>query len=142
MKVQIQQIDAVRFSVNARTHTIICDQPLENAGTDAGMTPPELLLASLGTCAAYYAAEYLRTRRLATAGIAVSVAAEKLKGPARLGNFRIRVDTPVSLTTEQKEGLMRSVEHCLIKNTLLNPPEINLELNVELGAETLAAPCV
>ncbi|HUK09096.1 MAG TPA: OsmC family protein [Stellaceae bacterium] len=142
MKVQIQQIDAVRFSVNARTHTIICDQPLENAGTDAGMTPPELLLASLGTCAAYYAAEYLRTRRLATAGVAVSVAAEKLKGPARLGNFRIRVDTPVSLTTEQKEGLMRSVEHCLIKNTLLNPPEINLELNVELGAETLAAPCV
>lgn len=128
MEVQIDQIDGVKFSINARTHTIICDQPQENGGTDSGMTPPEFLLASLGTCAAYYAAEYLRTRGLASDGIAVSVTAEKLKGPARLGNFRIRVVCPVPLRTEQKEGLMRSIEHCLIKNTLLNPPEISVQL--------------
>jgi organic hydroperoxide reductase OsmC/OhrA len=27
------------------------DQPVENGGHDEGMTPPELLLASLGSCA-------------------------------------------------------------------------------------------
>jgi uncharacterized OsmC-like protein len=94
------------------------------------MTPPELLLASLGACAAFYAAEYLRTRNLANSGVSVSIAAEKLKGPARLGNFRIRVDSPVCLTPEQREGLMRSVEHCLVKNTLLNPPQIEVSLEV------------
>jgi len=31
--------------------------------------------------------------------------------PERLGNFRIRVNCPVFLTAEQREGLMRSVEH-------------------------------
>lgn len=139
MEVQIHQLDGTRFSVKARSHTVTCDQPQENGGTDAGMTPPEFLLASLGTCAAYYAAEYLPTRRLATGGVAVSVAAEKLKGPARLGNFRIRVDSPLRLTAEQSHGLMRSVEHCLIKNTLLNPPEIDFELNVEVETESLAA---
>ena len=138
MEVQVHQIEGVKFSVKARTQTIICDQPQENGGTDAGMTPPELLLASLGTCAAYYAAEYLRTRGLAASGVSVSVTAEKLKAPARLGNFRIRVDSPVSLNTEQKEALMRAVEHCLVKNTLLNPPEIKVELNTERDAETLA----
>ena len=138
MEVQVRQVEGVTFSVKARTQTIICDQPPENGGTDAGMTPPELFVGSVGACAAYYAVEYLRTRRLASAGVAVSVAAEKLKGPARLGNFRIRVDSPVGLTVEQKEGLMRSVEHCLIKNTLLNPPEIKVELNVGSEAEKLA----
>jgi len=128
MEVQVNQIEGVKFSVRARAHSIICDQPQDNGGSDAGMTPPELLLASLGTCAAFYAAEYLRTRNLANSGVAVSVDAEKLKAPARLGNFRIRVSSPVSLTPEQRDGLMRSIEHCLVKNTLLNTPQIEIAL--------------
>jgi uncharacterized OsmC-like protein len=137
MEVQINQVEGVKFAVQARTHTIICDQPQDNGGTDAGMTPPEFLLASLGACAAFYAAEYLRTRNLATSGVSVSVAAEKLKAPARLGNFRIRVDSPVCLTAEQREGLMRSVEHCLVKNTLINPPQIEVSLEVPNPARAL-----
>jgi len=130
MEVQINQVEGVKFSVLARTHTIICDQPQDNGGTDAGMTPPEFLLASLGACVAFYAAEYLRTRNLAQSGLSVSVAAEKLKGPARIDNFRIRVDSPVALTSEQREALTRSVEHCLVKNTLLSPPRIEVSLDV------------
>jgi hypothetical protein len=37
---------------------------------------------------------------------------------------------PISLTEDQKEGLMRSVHHCLVHNTLLAPPEIKIELAV------------
>lgn len=92
------------------------------------MTPPELLLASLGSCAAYYAAEYLRARNLAPGGVEVSVSAEKLKTPARLGNFRVRVVSPVTLTSEQREAMLRSVHHCLVHNTLRTPPEIAIEV--------------
>jgi uncharacterized OsmC-like protein len=94
------------------------------------MTPPELLLASLGSCAAFYAAQFLRARSLAETGVEVSVTAEKLMQPARLGNFRVQVVCPVSLSAEQTEALMRSVHHCLIHNTLLSPPEIRIELTV------------
>lgn len=130
MEVHVVQVEGVKFTVQARTHSIVCDQPQENGGTDAGMTPLEFLLASLGSCAAFYGAEYLRTRNLASSGVSVSVSAEKLKGPARLGNFRIRVDCPVSLTAEQQEGLKRAVEHCLVKNTLVNPTQIEISLEV------------
>ena len=128
MEVKISQIERVKFAVSARSHTVVCDQPAENSGSDAGMTPPELLLASLGTCAAFYAAEYLRTRKLAETGVEVSVSAEKLKAPGRIGNFKIAVSSPVALTAEQREGLMRSVHHCTVHNTLLNPPQIAIEL--------------
>ena len=94
------------------------------------MTPPELLLASLGSCAAFYAAEYLRTRNLAKSGVEVSVSAEKLLKPARMGNFRVLVTSPVALTAEQNEGLTRSVHHCLVHNTLMSPPQINIEIAV------------
>lgn len=128
MEVFVKHLDQVRFSIQAREHTIICDQPADNGGNDTGMTPPELLLASLASCAAFYAVQYLKTRNLATEGVEVKVTAEKLKPPARLGNFVIHVNSPVSLTEEQVQGLTRSVHQCLIHNTLLNPPEIKLEL--------------
>jgi uncharacterized OsmC-like protein len=128
MEVKITHLDRVKFAIQSRSHTILCDQPAENAGEDSGMTPPELLLASLGSCAAFYAAQYLKTRSLADTGVEVTVTAEKLKQRARVGNFRVHVVCPVSLTEEQTEGLMRSVHHCLIHNTLLTPPEIAIEL--------------
>ncbi|MGP8269489.1 MAG: OsmC family protein [Terracidiphilus sp.] len=131
MEVNISHLDNVKFSIQSRSHTILCDQPVENEGEDSGMTPPELMLASLGSCAAFYAVEYLRTRSLAQGGVEVRVNADKLKQPARLGNFRIHVVCPVPLTEEQTEGLMRSVKHCLIHNTLLSPPEIVFELTAK-----------
>jgi uncharacterized OsmC-like protein len=130
MEVKVLQLDNVKFSIQSRSHTILCDQPHDNGGEDVGMTPPEFLLASLGSCAAFYAVQYLKTRNLAQCGVEVSVTAEKLKQPARVGNFRIQVVCPVSLTEEQTEGLMRSVHHCLVHNTLLTPPEIKIELTV------------
>ena len=130
MEVKITHLDQVKFAIHSRSHSIICDQPAENGGTDSGMTPPEFLLASLGSCAAFYAVQYLRTRNLDDRGVEVSVTAEKLKQPARIGNFRIRVSCPVALTDEQEQGVMRSVHHCLVHNTLLNPPEIKIELAV------------
>ena len=131
MEVKITHLDQVKFSIQSRSHAILCDQPAENGGEDSGMTPPELLLASLGSCAAFYAVQYLKTRNLTESGVEVSVTSEKLKSPARLGNFRIQVSCPVPLTEEHSEGLMRSVKHCLVHNTLLSPPEIAIELTTK-----------
>jgi uncharacterized OsmC-like protein len=130
VEVKVSHLGKVQFKIQARSHSIVCDQPAENNGEDAGMTPPELLLASLGSCAAYYAVEYLKTRNLADSGVEVTVTAEKLKSPARLGSFNIRVLCPVALTEDQVAALTRSVKHCLVHNTLLNTPEINLEFEL------------
>lgn len=128
MELKIIHLDGVKFEVQARSHTIVCDQPTDNGGDDAGMTPPEMLLASLGTCAGFYAVQYLKTRKLPDNGVEVTVTAEKLKQPGRVGNFHIKVVCPVELTPEQTEGLMRSVHHCTVHNTLLSPPSIDIEL--------------
>lgn len=130
MHVHITQTGPVRFAVQARSHIVVSDQPPDNGGADTGMTPPELLLASLGSCAAFYAVQYLKSRNLADSGVEVSVTAEKLKQPARLGDFRIDVVSPVALTPEQEQGLLRSVHQCLIYNTLLSVPQVRIALTV------------
>jgi len=128
MEVLIEHLGGVQFEIKARQHAIVSDQPLESGGFDEGMTPPELLLASLGSCAGYYAAQYLRKHKLAPDGTRVRVSAEKAQNPARLASFRIEVDVPEALSKEQRDGVERAVHHCLIHNTLLNTPQITLDV--------------
>jgi putative redox protein len=128
MEVLVEHLGGVQFEIKARQHTIACDQPEENGGFDEGMTPPELLLASLGSCAGFYAALYLKKRKLATEGTRVRVTADKIKDPARMDNFRIEVEIPSDLSETDREGIEEAVHHCLIHNTLLHPAHIALEV--------------
>jgi putative redox protein len=125
----------VEFRAGARGHEIVCDQPAGNGGADQGLTPPELLLASLATCAGYYAVEYLRTRNLNADRLNVRASAEKsTTRPVRLEKFRITVDAPF-VSEDHYQGLRRAVEVCLIEKTLAAPSAIEVELS-------LAASCM
>ena len=135
MEVIVQHRGDVKFEAGARGHRVICDQPSDNGGSDTGVTPPEFLLVSLGTCAAFYAAQYMKARSLAHEGLEVKVSAEKAKQPARLGQFRIEVIVP-GLDPQHQDGVLRAVKACLIHNTLIHAPAI--ETVVSTPVEALA----
>jgi putative redox protein len=134
METSVRYIDGVRFTAASRGHEVVCDQPADNSGTDAGMTPPEFLLASLGTCAGFYAAQYLKARGLAADGLSVRVSAEKEKAPARLASFRIEISVPGLEDERHREGVLRAAKSCLIHNTLLNPTVIETVLRPTAAA--------
>lgn len=128
MEVWVEHLGGVQFEIKARQHTIACDQPVENGGYDEGMTPLELLLASLGSCAGFYAAMYLKKHKLSTEGTRVHVSAEKAKAPPRMEDFRVTVEVPAELSDDHKRGIEEAVHHCPVHNTLLNPPKIGMEV--------------
>lgn len=136
MEVQIEHLGDLQFQITARTHTIACDQPIENGGFDEGMTPPELFLASLGSCAGFYAAQYLRKQDLATEGTRIRVSAEKAKDSPRLADIRIEVELPVEMSEEHRAGVEDAIHHCLLHNTLLHPPQISIEINEFVSTAT------
>ena len=127
MEVEILHLGEVKFEAIARGHRVICDQPATLGGSDSGMTPPEFLLVSLGTCAGFYAAQYLKARSLPADGLRIKVTAEKAVQPARLERFQIEVTAP-ELDTQHQAGILRAVKACLIHNTLLNAPAIDIVL--------------
>ena len=135
MEVLAQYLGDSMFEVAARGHRVICDQPLDNGGSDEGMSPPEFLLASLATCAAYYASQYLKARKLRAEDLKVKVSAEKAAGPARLALFHIEVTAP-GLDEHHQAGILRAVKACLIHNTLLGRPSIEVAVNAAELART------
>jgi len=136
MEVTVEHLGGVQFQIKARHHRMACDQPVENGGFDEGMTPPELLLASLGSCAGFYAAQYLKKHQLAREGLTLRVSAEKVQNPARMNDFRIHIEMPTPISDEHRAGLNEAVGHCLIHNTLLHPPNIRLEVDASILQES------
>ena len=130
MEITVRHLGEVKFEATTRGHRVVSDQPPANGGGDVGMTPPELLLASLGTCAGFYAVQYLKARSLQTDGLEVVVSAEKAAQPARLESFRIAVFAP-GLDPRHEAGILRAVKACLIHNTLAHPPAIETVLHTE-----------
>lgn len=137
MEVQVSHLGEVKFEAATRGHRVISDQPPSNGGADSGMTPPELLLASLGTCAGFYAVKYLQARSLPMEGLNLRVTAEKAEHPARMAHFQIEV-TALGLKPEQQTGVLRAVKSCLIHNTLLHAPAIEVVLSARVEEPTPA----
>ena len=133
MEVTIQHLGDVKFAAGTRGHRVICDQPAGNGGSDGGMTPPEYLLVSLGTCAGFYAVQYLKARSLPHGDLEVKVSAEKAAQPARLGQFRIEVVVP-GLDAQHQAGVLRAVKACLIHNTLIHAPAIETVVTTPVEA--------
>jgi len=127
MEVKVHHLGNVKFEATTRGHRVICDQPPDNGGSDTGMTPPEFLLASLGTCVGFYAAKYMEARKLSSDGLEVRVTADKAMQPARLGKFRIELSVP-GLDPAHEAGILRAANACLIHNTLTHSPSIETVL--------------
>ena len=130
LEVVAKHLGAVQFEISARGHRVYSDQPVENGGFDEGMTPPELMLASLGACAGYYAVDYLKRLKIPVEGTIVRTTAEKVPGPPRLDHIRIELECPGVVKERHQKGLLDAVRKCLIHNTLLHTPRIHVDLVV------------
>ena len=96
------------------------------------MTPPELFLSALGACAAYYAEEYVRARGLPDEDLEIRIASEQGGRPARISGLRIDVIAP-GLNQHHRDGILRAVDACLLKNTLVEPPHIAVRVVSSAG---------
>ena len=133
----VRYLGGHKFEVFSRGHVIVSDQPLDHGGGDSGMTPPELLLGSLGACAGYYASEYLRVRGLPDSDLEIRVSGSNGEHPARFASLAIEVSAP-QLNERHQQGIRRAVESCLVHNTLLHAPHVDIEV-CSSGVLALAA---
>ncbi len=117
MEITLQHAGGFRFAAESRQHKILLDQPAEDGATDQGMSPAELLLASLGGCVGQYVAQYLKLRGLSFEGLRIRVRAQPNQRPLRLRDFQIQVTVP-GLTERQLRTLEKSFPAGLVQNTI------------------------
>ncbi|HLD35122.1 MAG TPA: OsmC family protein [Planctomycetota bacterium] len=127
MEMNISYTGGMRFDAQTRTHTIIVDQPKEGGGQDTGPTPPELFVASLGTCIGVYALWFCQKRKIPYEGMKVSIDWSKsTTPPARVDLIEAKIELPQGCPAEHKAHLIESVEKCMVHNSIIQAPEITI----------------
>jgi putative redox protein len=107
LEISLQHTSGASFTAEARHHRVVLDQPAEDGATDQGMSPAELLLASLGGCIGQYVVQYLGARKLSSQGLQVLVRTQPSARPLHFGEFQVRVIVP-SLNEHHLRGLVQN----------------------------------
>ncbi len=95
-----------------------------------GLTPPDALLAALGSCVGVYIRKYAEGAKLDLANFDITVEAEFSKEAPM--SFRT-IDVVVNLKDAQlderrKQALLTFVKNCPVHNTLKLNPEVRIHL--------------
>lgn len=117
-----------KFEITIRDHTVTVDQPEAMGGEDTAPTPTELFVASLASCAAFYARRYLARHSLPVEGLRVETSYEMGTKPSRVSSFNINVHLPEGVPEERYDALLAMINHCTVHSTLTHEPDVTIEL--------------
>ncbi len=125
------------FESKLGNHTLTIDVPPVMGGKDRAPTPPELFVASLGSCVAAFVADYGDRAGIDTRDMTVDVTFDKAENPTRLVNLKVRVCLPHGDCGERRKAILRVAEHCPVHETITTLQGVMIEL--ETGSEPAAA---
>jgi len=119
----------VAVDVTLNGHTIHTDQPAAAGGGDSGPTPFQLFLASIATCAGFYALRFCQERKIPTEGLGVTMTTERDPAAAnKLTAIRLGITTPPAFPEKYREALLRAVDHCAVKRAIAEPPAFEVTI--------------
>lgn len=106
--------------------TIRTDQSPKNGGQGSAPPPFDLFLASIATCAGFYAKSYCDARGIATGALALQMHVERDEERHRVGRLVLEITLPEGLPEHHREALIRAVDLCAVKKHIAEPPVIEI----------------
>ena len=122
----ITELDQSKYKtkVFAGGHMIYSDEPAALGGTDEGMSPGALLLASLGSCTAITIRMYADRKEWPLESIKIDLAICKEEEMSKSTTISRKIEFSGPITDEQRERLMQIADKCPIHKLLSNPIKI------------------
>lgn len=121
--------------IKGNSHEIIADEPTSVGGDDLGLSPFELLLASLAACTAMTVKMYAKRKEWPLEKINLSLNHEKISAEAcdtcltldgKIDRINIEVDFEGDLDAEQLERLKYIAGRCPVHRSLVSETQVNI----------------
>lgn len=117
------------FETQLGNHRLEIDVPATMGGKDRGPQPPELFVASLGSCVAALVANYCNKAGLSTEGLTVDVMYEKASDPTRLADVKVNVDLPQADISGREQALKRVADRCPVHQTICSLEGVDIQVS-------------
>jgi putative redox protein len=126
-EVIVHSLGNLRQEIDAGAHTFYADEPADAGGDDAGPTPYDLLLASLGTCTSMTLLMYARRKSWPLEDVEVRLShhrdyardcADCETTPVQIDQIERRITLKGNLDQSQRERLLEIAQKCPVHRTL------------------------
>ena len=129
MKLTATYHGGTRYDITSGKHRVVTDQPVDDGGQDAGMSPVELFVGSLAGCVGYFVGRYCDRHQISTKGLNVEAEWNMSEQPHRVGRITLAIHLPHRLTAEHSERLLKVAHGCTVHQSIAVSPRVAIELN-------------
>ena len=136
MKLSVAYQGGTRYDILSDRHRVVTDQPVEDGGADAGMSPVELFVGSLASCVGYFVGQFCARHDISREGLKVEAEWTMAESPHRVGQIVLAIRLPHRVTPELRERLLKVAHGCTVHQSLAMPMNIDIDLNPQSHAGT------
>jgi ribosomal protein S12 methylthiotransferase accessory factor len=104
--------------------TVDTDQPIASGGGGEAAGPYDLFLASLGTCAGFFALRFMQQRGIDPTGARLTLATDKDPETGLAATVRIDLELPHDFPDKYRQAIVRAMDQCKVKRQLEHPPVV------------------
>lgn len=109
-------------------HTVTIDVPADMGGSDRGPQPPQLFIASLGSCIGAFVAQYAARAGMDASDMTVDIHFDKAADPTRLVNLKASVKLPHADCGQRVNAIQKVAEHCPVHATIQTMQGLEIEV--------------
>ncbi len=129
MKLSVAYQGGARYDILSDRHRIVTDQPVEDGGADAGMSPVELFVGSVASCVGYFVGQFCARHDISREGLKVEAEWTIAEAPHRVGQIQLAIRLPHRITPELRERLLKVAHGCTVHQSIVVPAGIAIDLN-------------
>ena len=116
------------FESQIGSHSVTIDVPDSMGGSDRGAIPPQLFVASLGSCIGAFFAQYCEKNGIDNTNMTVDLSFDKASEPTRLVNLEATVNLPNGDCAKRMKAIQRVAEHCPVHATIKTMENVNINI--------------
>jgi ribosomal protein S12 methylthiotransferase accessory factor len=93
----------------------------------SGVAPFDLFLASIATCAGFYALRFCQQRGIDTRQLGVMLT--PFRSDKRIETIAIDLRLPPGFPGKYRHAIVRAVDQCAVKKAIADPPKFEIEVH-------------
>ena len=129
MKLRVAYCGGTRYDMTSGKHRIVTDQPAEDGGQDAGMSPVELFVGSIASCVGYFVGRFCARHDIPHEGLAVDAEWTIAERPHRVGEVALVIHLPHQLSEDQMVRLLKVAHGCTVHQSTVVPAKVAIRVN-------------
>jgi ribosomal protein S12 methylthiotransferase accessory factor len=133
MEIKITFTGGKKVNAEIDGMVIPTDQPRKYGGEGSAPTPYDHFLASIGTCAGIYVLSFCEERKISTDRISLveRFETEKKGDKVVLTKIILEVIVPPEFPEKYHNALIKVIDQCAVKKTIMNPPKFAIRTIVK-----------